>query len=163
MPLIACESGIIKIIASPGSILQIGQIIATLELDDPSQIKTATPFDKDFTKLLPPIPSPVKIDKKLEEALQLFEYMLDGYIGATNIDNEYVKNRINDMMVALRDPRLPADEFFTALYPLNGRIPSEIYNKFKEIGDEFCLNLQTNPLPWEKPSQFPTEKNSSYY
>lgn len=48
MPLLANESGIIKFSTSAGTILQTGDLLGTLNLDDPSRVKYATPFDGQF-------------------------------------------------------------------------------------------------------------------
>ena len=48
MPLLATESGVIRLTKSAGSTLQTADILGTLILDDPSRVKQATPFEGDF-------------------------------------------------------------------------------------------------------------------
>ena len=95
MPLLAPESGIIDIIAQESSILQIGQTIATLKLDDESQVKKAKVFEDKFPKMSDPEKTSVRVDKKLLNAKFRVECMLDGYIAGTDIDKEYVPQKVD--------------------------------------------------------------------
>ncbi len=157
MPLIVPEAGIIDIIAQPGSILQIGQLIATLKLDDPSQVKKANKYDKSFPKMMEPEKSSVRVDRKFIQAKTRVESMLDGFIAFTDIDKDYVRENVDLMMNALRDPALPLDEFNSALEPLHGRIDENLYKKFKEKVNIYSDKLQTYRFRWEKPETFPSE------
>ncbi len=133
MPLIVPESGIIDIIAQQGLILQIGQTIAKLRLDDESQVRKANKYEKNtFNKCNDPEKKSVRIDRKFINAFKRVEYMLDGYICCTDIDMNYVTDAVYLMMNALRDPKLPLDEFNTALEPLHGRIDEKLFEKLKE-------------------------------
>lgn len=163
MPLVAPESGCIEVVAQEGSIIAIGQRIAKLELDDPSQVKTANVFDKSsFTTMGEPEKRSIRVDRKLLRAKQRVESMLDGYISATDIDKSYVREKVDLMMNALRDPALPLHEFNSALDPLNGRIDETLFKKLKEITKQYSDNLKVNRFRWEKGEVFPSERILAY-
>merc|ERR1712154_465524 len=163
LPLIVPESGIIDIICCQGTILQIGQQIASLKLDDPSQIKHVKYFDKkSFVEMGEPEKKSLKIDRKFQNSKKRVQNMLDGYIAATDIDKEYVHKCVDLMMNALRDPALPLDEFQTALGPLHGRIDDNLYNKFKEKLLKYSENLKINRFPWDKQEIFPSQSILAY-
>lgn len=48
MPLLATETGVIRLSAPQGAVLQTGDVIGSLELDDPSTVKRPVLFDGAF-------------------------------------------------------------------------------------------------------------------
>eukprot|EP01083_Nonionella_stella_P020289 56238_1 len=134
MPLISPEAGVIQIIAQQNEILQVGQRIATLVLDDPSHVKTANVFVDTFETMNEPqeiLES--KVDKRFENAKSKVECMLNGYIGATE--------NIDVMMDALQDPMLPVHVFLSVLEPLQGRITGSLYDDVNQIATEYANDL----------------------
>ena len=164
MPLISPESGVIDVVAQEGSILGIGQLIATLKLEDESMVTTADVYSKSTFDLKPAAPEKksVRVDQKFLNSRKRVECMLDGYIAATDIDKEYVVHNLDLMMNALRDPALALDEFNSALEPLHGRIDENLYNKFKQKCLKYSDNLKSNRFRWEKQEVFPSEAILAY-
>eukprot|EP01083_Nonionella_stella_P046590 124715_1 len=163
MPLIVPESGEIDVIAQEGSILQIGQKIATLKLDDMEQVRTAEVFTgSTFGEYASPEKKSIRVNNKFMDAHERIQNMLDGYIAATDIDNEYVERHLDLMMNALRDPALPLDEFNSALEPLRGRIDENLFNTFKAKAQKYGDNLSTNRFRWEPSQRFPSESILAY-
>ncbi|ETO23976.1 acetyl-CoA carboxylase [Reticulomyxa filosa] len=158
MPLLVPESGTIQITATVGSILQIGQSIATLKLDDPSRVKTARNFESDFDEISEAEAVASRMDVRLKCAHQRVEHMLDGYIAGTDIAGGYdfVKMRVGSLIDSLRDPRLAVDEICSALEPLKPKLPEQLYKKLEEIATSFKKNVQPNRFQWEAPQDTPS-------
>jgi len=74
MPLKATESGIVSHILSPGSIIQAGDLIASLQLKDLSKVKKITDFTGQLD--IPPQGDTPSDEKTMSERL---EFVLDGY------------------------------------------------------------------------------------
>jgi acetyl-CoA carboxylase/biotin carboxylase 1 len=116
LPLIVKDPGTIRLIKQPGSIIENGDLIAIISLDDPSKIKTALPFQKPI-RMGPPFfagDSPFQIFQGAKEKIDL---ILDGY-EVFGIHREMV----NAMSHAAEDPLLFRSEFHSVLSNFTGRL-----------------------------------------
>nr|ASZ00204.1 acetyl-CoA carboxylase 2 [California macrophylla] len=130
MPLRSPASGVILFKMSEGQAMQTGELIARLELDDPSAITKAEPFHGIFPVLGPPTAISDKVHQRCAASLNAARMILAGY--EHNID-EVVQSLSN----CLNSPELPflqRQEFFAVFAT---RLPKylkiELESKFKQF------------------------------
>ncbi|KAJ3107045.1 acetyl-coenzyme-A carboxylase [Phlyctochytrium planicorne] len=128
MPLLATQSGKITYVKSVGSVLATGDIIAKLELDDPSRARTAMPFNGELPALGPPQSFGDKTHHKFRMAVASIESILSGFEYSDDIPT-LVRNFVG----YLKDPSLPHHELSEVLSSLAGRIPASLDAKIKAI------------------------------
>ena len=137
MPLICTEAGVINFEIQPGTVLQGGEILATLRLDNPNAVKKSTPF----TGTLPDYKPPRVLQSKPHQQLRTTIAHL------TNILGGYRSSRISDLVAQLKqllnDPILPFLEFSEILSILAGRIPSAIDQQISQLLNRYEVGLNT--------------------
>ncbi|KAI8023205.1 Acetyl-CoA carboxylase 1 [Camellia lanceoleosa] len=69
MPLLSPTSGIIHFLMSEGQAMQAGELIARLDLDDPSAVRKAEPFHGSFPILGPPTAISEKVHQRCAASL----------------------------------------------------------------------------------------------
>ncbi|CAM8936060.1 unnamed protein product [Rhodiola kirilowii] len=119
MPLLSPASGIIQFKISEGQAMQAGDLIARLELDDPSAVRKAEPFNGSFPLLGPPTAISGKVHQRCAASLSAARMILAGYWH--NID-EVVQNLLN----CLDSPELPFLQWQECLAVLATRLPKEL-------------------------------------
>jgi acetyl-CoA carboxylase/biotin carboxylase 1 len=130
MPLVASEDGIVQLIKQPGVSLEPGDIIGILTLDDPARVKHAKPFEG----LLPPMGAPGVVGNKpvqvLNRCLGVMHDILEGF------DNQAtMASTLKELVIVLRDPRLPFSEATAILSSLSGRMPSKLEESIRAALD----------------------------
>nr|ASZ00198.1 acetyl-CoA carboxylase 1 [Geranium incanum] len=130
MPLLSPASGVIQFKLSEGQAMQAGELIARLDLDDPSAVRKAEPFQGSFPVLGPPTAISGKIHQRCAASLNAAQMILAGY--EHNID-EVVQNLLN----CLDSPELPFLQWQEILSVLATRLPKDLRNglesKFKQF------------------------------
>ncbi|GAU24570.1 hypothetical protein TSUD_149110 [Trifolium subterraneum] len=130
MPLLSPASGIIHFRLAEGQAMQAGELIARLDLDDPSAVRKAEPFTGSFPILGPPTAISGKVHQKCAASLNAARMILAGY--EHNID-EVVQSLLN----CLDSPELPFLQWQECLAVLATRLPKDLRNeleaKYKEI------------------------------
>ncbi|XP_038715965.1 acetyl-CoA carboxylase 1-like [Tripterygium wilfordii] len=139
MPLLSPSFGVIQFKMSEGQAMQAGELIARLELDDPSAVRKAEPFRGSFPVLGPPTAISGKVHQKCAASLNATRMILAGY--EHNID-EVVQNLLN----CLDSPELPFLQWQECLSVLATRLPKDLRNelesKFKGFeGISSSLNI----------------------
>lgn len=113
----APESGTIAIVKPAGSALEIGDVVARLELDDPTKVRRSEPFKGS----LPAYGSPQALGSKPHQvfnaALENVELLLRGF--------DADQSALRRLLALIDDPRIAAGEIQEALSSLSGRIPPE--------------------------------------
>ncbi|PSS17413.1 Biotin carboxylase [Actinidia chinensis var. chinensis] len=142
MPLLSPASGIIQFKMSEGQAMQAGELIARLDLDDPSAVRKAEPFHGSFPILGPPTAISGKVHQRCAASLNAARMILAGY--DHNID-EVVQNLLN----CLDNPELPFLQWQECLSVLATRLPKdlrfELESKFK--GYKGISSLQSLDFP----------------
>eukprot|EP01083_Nonionella_stella_P225808 802487_1 len=152
IPLVCPEAGRISKIAAPGSLLQAGDIVASLELDEIECVQKASDFAGTFPALSPPYRLGLKSLSLLSAALAELRSVLDGYsIGARRI-----QAAVAQTMKALRDPLLPAQEFTSVISRLSGCIPARLFTGFTDIVEKYAEDATVQRFYWEVPNTFST-------
>ncbi|KAG8760233.1 acetyl-coenzyme-A carboxylase [Serendipita sp. 396] len=121
MPLVASEDGVPTFIKQAGVSLEPGDVIGILELDDPTRVKHAKPFEGQ----LPPLGAPTVVGSKphqvLASNLSTLHNILDGF------DNQNIMNStLKELLEVLRSPELPYSDANAILSTLSGRMPPKL-------------------------------------
>ena len=78
MPLLSPASGAIRFRLPEGSALAAGDVIATLELDDPRAVVRATEFEGTLPELGPPQVASQRVDHRFAKALEAARMVMAG-------------------------------------------------------------------------------------
>jgi biotin carboxylase/acetyl-CoA carboxylase carboxyltransferase component/biotin carboxyl carrier protein len=111
----APESGTIALIMAAGSALEIGDVVARLELDDPSKVRRSELFTGSLPDYGPPQAPGSKPHQVFSAALENVELLLRGFDADLSSPSRLVE--------LIDDPRVAAGELQEALSSLSGRIP----------------------------------------
>lgn len=116
LTLSAPESGKITLVGTEGSSVEVGDVIARLELDDPSKVRRAEVFMGALPNFAEPQAHGMKAHQQFESARRDAELLLKGF--------DANPNAMDDMMDSLDDVRVCVGEIREALSSLMGRISS---------------------------------------
>ncbi|XP_043810179.1 LOW QUALITY PROTEIN: acetyl-CoA carboxylase 1 [Manihot esculenta] len=130
MPLLSPASGVIQFKMTEGQAMQAGELIARLDLDDPSAVRKAEPFHGSFPVLGPPTAISGKVHQRCAASLNAARMILAGY--DHNI-NEVVQNLLN----CLDSPELPFLQWQECLSVLATRLPKDLRNELESKYREF--------------------------
>ncbi|XP_042493144.1 acetyl-CoA carboxylase 1-like [Macadamia integrifolia] len=129
MPLLLPASGVIHFKMSEGQAMQAGDLIARLDLDDPSAVRKAEPFNGSFPVLGPPTAVSGKVHQRCAASLNAARMILAGY--EHNIDEV-----VQDLLNCLDSPELPFLQWQECMAVLATRLPKDLKNeldaKYKE-------------------------------
>lgn len=121
MPLIAQENGVVQLIKQPGSTVNAGDILAILELDDPSKVKHAMPYEG----TLPPLGDPVVRGTKSAHAFQHYTNILRNILAG--FDNQVIMNStLKSLIEILKNKDLPYSEWNQYASALHSRLPIKL-------------------------------------
>ncbi|KAL5777128.1 hypothetical protein ACOSP7_010054 [Xanthoceras sorbifolium] len=130
MPLLSPASGVIQFKMAEGQAMQAGELIARLDLDDPSAVRKAEPFHGSFPILGPPTAISGKVHQRCAASLNAACMILAGY--EHNID-EVVQNLLN----CLDSPELPFLQWQECLAVLSTRLPKDLKYELESKCKEF--------------------------
>ncbi|KAF7816939.1 acetyl-CoA carboxylase 1-like [Senna tora] len=130
MPLLSPASGVVHFKMSEGQAMQAGELIARLDLDDPSAVRKAEPFHGSFPVLGPPTAISGKVHQKCAASLNAARMILAGY--EHNIE-EVMKN----LLYCLDSPELPFLQWQECLAVLATRLPKDLKNELESKYKEF--------------------------
>ncbi|KAI8004243.1 Acetyl-CoA carboxylase 1 [Camellia lanceoleosa] len=119
MPLLSPASGIIRFKMSEGQPMQAGELIARLDLDDPSAVRKAEPFHGSFPILGPPTAISGKVHQRCAASLNAARMILAGY--EHNIDDV-----MQNLLSCLDNPELPFLQWQECLSVLANRLPKDL-------------------------------------
>lgn len=114
----APEAGKIRLMATEGSSVEIGDVIAVLELDDPSKVRRAERFKGDLPNFAPPQASGSKPHQRFHSARREVGLLLRGF--------DARQKALDDFMDSIDDVRVCAGEIRESLSSLFGRIPTSV-------------------------------------
>lgn len=98
-------------------------MMATLDLDDPTRIKRATVYKDPLPIMRQPTVPGDRPHQKMQEACNVLNNILSGYVGAALAFNDRVERAITDLRSVLHDPQLPLLELDDLFAVLGARIP----------------------------------------
>lgn len=130
MPLIAAEDGTVNLIKQPGATLEAGDVLGTLELDDPSKVKSAQPFLGRLPELGPPQVLGSKPPQRFTYLHSILDSIMQGY------DNQVIMNdSLKELIEVLRNPELPYGEWNAQASALHARMPQKLDSALSQIVD----------------------------
>lgn len=148
---VAPESGIIRAVKPDNSVVEAGELVATMVLDEPDKVQKAALYDGEFPELLGPHAVGEEASVQLKEAIKKLELILDGYkVGPGQVDRA-----IKTVMQCLRDPSLPLTQFLESVWSLSGRIPPELWEAFDTITSRYADSITQHKFAWEEQEAFP--------
>nr|XP_043614929.1 acetyl-CoA carboxylase 1-like isoform X2 [Erigeron canadensis] len=130
MPLLSPASGVIQFKMSEGQAMHAGELIARLDLDDPSAVRKAEPFHGTFPLLGSSTAMSDKVHQKCATTLSAARMILAGY--DHDID-EVVKN----LLRCLDNPKLPFLQWQECFAVLANRLPKDLKNKLETKFKEY--------------------------
>ncbi|CAG9465063.1 unnamed protein product [Pedinophyceae sp. YPF-701] len=119
MTLHAPLAGTIRVRMPEGSVLSAGDLIASLDLDDPSAVQKAQAFAGSFPELGPPTVWEYNICQVFQRALEDARMILAGYDASSDETLQVLEE-------CLEDPYLPLEQFAAALSTVEGRLPGDL-------------------------------------
>lgn len=130
MALSATAAGTVTLQKQPGAALQAGDILASLELDDPSAVKQSKPFEGQISFGAPQVGG-TKAHQHYRELRKTIELILDGYEGHEDIAGDIRK--LGDIM---KDPEVFRLGLLEVLSSLTGRIPAPLEEALRQVTAE---------------------------
>ncbi|XP_068249206.1 acetyl-CoA carboxylase isoform X1 [Palaemon carinicauda] len=153
MTLTVAECGCVYQLKRPGAVLNAGDIIARMELDDSTRITKAQPYTNGFS--LNKAPSP-REDEKLNHVYHSSRGILDNVLNGFCLPDQFftakVKETVQKLMNVLRDPNLPLLELQEVIASISGRIPHAVEKKIRKYMMIYGSNV-TSML-----AQFPSQE-----
>ena len=119
--LVAPASGVVSFAKSEGSILAPGMVVATLDLDDPSAVERATPYDGVPPPMGPPRAGASKPHKVLASAEAVIESAFAGY------QPRNLGPALKDFVANLTNPGTPYSATLELLASTESRLPEDLY------------------------------------
>jgi biotin carboxylase/acetyl-CoA carboxylase carboxyltransferase component/biotin carboxyl carrier protein len=114
----APESGIISLSKPAGSSIDAGDIVATLNLDDPTKVRRSVKFRGKLPVMGPSQAVGTKPHQHFSVARKNVELLLRGF--------DADRSSLNTMMKLIDDPRVAVGELHDALSSLSGRISASV-------------------------------------
>jgi acetyl-CoA carboxylase / biotin carboxylase 1 len=145
------EAGAIHLVKPPGTVLETGDLLARLTLDDPSRVAATEDFKGALPVLVDPQNATQHADHELASAVRQLSLVLSGYKSNRGV----IAGAIDTLMRCLRNPSLPLLQFESLLAPLGGRIPEPLYNALQTVAVEYAHTRSNDHFFWERPKPFP--------
>lgn len=160
LPLTAPEGGTVRFVKPEGVVLEPGDLIATMELDDPSKVHRAETFTGKLRHAMPqppkaaatptppsPVPAPAPASSPptaaagaarkphfaLRDALRALRHVLEGY----TLPAAAVRESMAALDSALYHPMLPLFELEEQLSVLAGRVPFGLHDRLRADIDAY--------------------------
>ncbi|XP_078164139.1 acetyl-CoA carboxylase 1-like isoform X1 [Carex rostrata] len=133
MPLLLPASGVIHFLLSEGQPMQAGELIANLDLDDPSAVRRAEPYTDQFPKLGPPTALSGKVHQRFAASLHAARMILAGY-------EHDIGKVLKVLLSCLDDPELPFLQWEEIMSVLATRLPKELRSELDTKYKEYELN-----------------------
>lgn len=127
MALSASAAGVVTQQKQPGVALQAGDILASLELDDPSAVKQSKPFEGQIGFGAPQVGGN-KAHQRYRSLRKSLELVLDGYEGHDDVAAD-----IRKLADVLKDPEVARLELLEVLSALTGRIPPALEDALRDL------------------------------
>eukprot|EP00924_Labyrinthula_sp_SR-Ha-C_P016633 snap_masked-scaffold_6-processed-gene-10.9-mRNA-1 protein AED:0.05 eAED:0.05 QI:0/-1/0/1/-1/1/1/0/2208 len=137
MQLLAKENGVLSFIKPEGSVMEPGDLICRMEVEDPSTISRATLFHGSLPQFGRPKPSVLASMPQsiLESSLEILNNQLLGYA----IDSSTSLEALSNLVLVFGNSNLPILKVEDALARAKHTLPVEIYEKLISIGEEFMV------------------------
>ncbi|CAF0748849.1 unnamed protein product [Brachionus calyciflorus] len=152
MELRSTVSGVIQHVKRNGSVLEVGAVIARLQVDDTSLVQQVQLYKEKFPKPQGPKVKGNKLHQVFQSTKESLCHILDGYSYPEPYFKERAESAVNCLMNALRDPSLPLLELQELISSIQGRIPQVVEKSIYRLISQYANNL-TSVL-----AQFPSQQ-----
>ena len=126
MQLVAAHAGNIWHLAPEESYVKAGDIIAKMELDDVSSVKTAEVFTGKFPEFVPPHLPSWRSHQHLREAVVRAQSVLSGFSDPAFKGDELAADIVNKLLTCLKDRSLPYLEMQEAFQTCKAALPTDL-------------------------------------
>ena len=140
MPLLVPEPGCINFKKSEGSVLEPGDLIATVVLDEPEKVRKATLFERKLPKLGSPWPDNDMKGRQVHHVFRDSLKMLQNVIAGRVVPESLLKAAVSDLEVSLENASLPVFEIMEAISVLTGRIPQGLEKQLTDFATPYYTN-----------------------
>jgi len=142
MPLKVEESGVITWQVNEGAALAAGDLLATLDLDNPDNVSQVLEFNGDLVvdgwgvsgRSL----TGTRPHLLLRSAVDRISAAMSGY----RLGREVIEGSLSDLGMAVTDPWLPVFEIQEQLSVLSGRIPSSLFESISSVLTEYSRSCE---------------------
>jgi acetyl-CoA carboxylase/biotin carboxylase 1 len=137
MPLKVEESGIISWNVIEGAALSPGDMLGTLELDNPENVSDVTVFEGDLVVtgwgVLGQSSTRERPHLMLRAAIEKLNEAMAGY----SLSKEEIDDAMSNLGIAVMEPTLPVFEIEEQLSVLTGRIPAKLFEGIAQVLNDF--------------------------
>lgn len=155
MELRSSVSGTIQHVKRNGTVLEVGSIMARLQVDDASLIQRSVLFEGQFPKTQGLKVKGSKLHQVFQNNKEALSHILVGYSYPERYFKEKLEISVNALMDALRDPSLPLLELQELISSIQNRIPPVLEKTMQKFVNQYANNL-TSVL-----AQFPSQQIAS--
>ena len=143
MPLKVEEAGVVSWIVNEGAALAPGDILASLELDNPENVSPATTFSgdlhvfgwgADFDSS-----SPKRPHLMFRGAIQKIQGGMAGFV----LSEASLQRALHDLESAVTNPTLPMHEVEEQLSVLSGRVPAGLFDQLSAMLKDFKVECES--------------------
>ena len=142
MPLKVEEAGVVHWESNEGAALAAGDLLATLELDNPENVASVSVFDGFLQVDGWGNSSRPANAKRPHLVMRAAVDVLGGAISGYVLDKSEVDLTMEDLATAVTDPSLPMLEVGEQLSVLSGRIPAKLFEGITKLIDDFRKLVQ---------------------
>ena len=140
LPLRTQESGVVtSLTRAPGSVVQGGEVVGSLQLDDASHAHPLTCFSLPLPCLLPHPPRHVQ--QRARESLRSLIACLDGYWTTRDQAN----NALKTLLAAVKEPALAFADFEDILSTIENKLPEEMKKELHQAMEDHS-SFPADPL-----------------
>eukprot|EP00879_Flechtneria_rotunda_P003437 GHRR01003666.1.p1 GENE.GHRR01003666.1~~GHRR01003666.1.p1 ORF type:complete len:1583 (+),score=615.48 GHRR01003666.1:404-5152(+) len=129
MPLLCPAAGVIHFQVTEGAALSAGELIARMDLDDPSKVKRAEQFNGELPPLGPPQVYSDRVDHRFTQALNAAKMIMAGY-------NYPVDDILEELVSCLDHPALPLLQWHQEFSFVESRMPPGLAAKLEAVTAE---------------------------
>jgi acetyl-CoA carboxylase/biotin carboxylase 1 len=143
MPLIASESGIIHHEKTDGAILEPGDLIARMSLDDPSAVRLSTPFRgclPDYGEPWPTTNSQERPHLVLRDAMGTVRDVLAGW----QVPDTMVQSALKSIDTLVYDDRLCLLEFNEIMSNIEARLPTALKRSLNALRNDVASDAASS-------------------
>jgi pyruvate/2-oxoglutarate dehydrogenase complex dihydrolipoamide acyltransferase (E2) component len=126
MPLSSPAAGKVNFKVQEGSAMAAGDLIAQLDLDDPTAVERATPYAGGFPELGPPLVHSQGVDHRFTQAETAAKMIMAGY-------DHPVDAVVADLLACLDDPALALLQWTNVFSVVQTRLPVELANELERL------------------------------
>lgn len=157
MPLKVDEAGVITWCANEGAALSPGQLMATMELENPDNVATTVVFKGKLELEEGSANGGTSIGRPhlaFRDATEKLRNAMAGYV----VDEDTLSNVMEEVRAAVSDPTLPAYEIGEQLSVLSGRIDADLFATLSKMISDFKEKYEGSKPQDSSESIFPAVK-----